>query len=134
MHEDLDIETVFKLCFNLSRYIQVAATPDDSELKYISPLFQCLATIQIVGSGMAHTLCAKQKASWKWLENTLHHTTSTFAIDSMLPMEFAMLRLPSLYLRVHKKHVHALWCVQRSRLVFHTLMGLVNLFYGRALV
>ncbi|KAG2754071.1 hypothetical protein P692DRAFT_20870184 [Suillus brevipes Sb2] len=112
MHEDLNIETVFKLRFNLSQYIQVAATPDDSELKYTGPLFQCLATIQIVSSGMAHTLCAEQKASWKWLEDTLHHTASTFTIDSMLPMEFAMLPLPLSYgyLRVHKKLAHALWC------------------------
>ncbi|KAG1741735.1 hypothetical protein EDD22DRAFT_851664 [Suillus occidentalis] len=109
-HEDPDIETVFKLRFNLSRYIQVAATPDDSELKYTGPLFQRLATIQIVGSGTAHTLCAEQKASWKWLEDTLHHAASTFTIDSFLPMEFAMLPLPSSYsyLRVHKKHAHAL--------------------------
>lgn len=135
-HEDPDIETVFKLRFNLSRYIQVAATPDDSELKYTGPLFQRLATIQIVGSGTSHTLCAEQKASWKWLEDTLHHAASTFAIDSLLPMEFAMLPMPSSYgyLRVHKKHAHALRCAQRSRLAFHTLMGLVNLFYGRALV
>ncbi|KAG1781315.1 hypothetical protein EV702DRAFT_1193494 [Suillus placidus] len=44
-HEDPDPETIFQLCFNLSRYIQVAATPDDSELKYTGPLFQHLATI-----------------------------------------------------------------------------------------
>jgi hypothetical protein len=85
---------------------------------------------------MAHTLCAKQKASWKWLEDTLHHTTSTFTIGSMLPMEFAMLPLQSLYsyLRVHKKQAHALRCAQRLRLAFHTLMGLINLCYGCALV
>lgn len=35
---------------------------------------------------------------------------------------------------VHKKHTKALRCAQRSRLVFYTLIGLVNLFCGYALV
>ncbi|KAG2063590.1 hypothetical protein BDR04DRAFT_1163525 [Suillus decipiens] len=135
-HDDPDIETIFQLQCNLSRNIQVAATPNDSELKYTGPLFQRLATIQIVGSGTSHTLCAGQKASWKWLEDTLHHTASIFSIDSLLPLEFSMLPLPSSYsyLHVHKKQSHAVQCAKKSRLAFHSLVGLVNLFYGRALV
>ncbi|KAG1839809.1 hypothetical protein DFJ58DRAFT_733149 [Suillus subalutaceus] len=73
-----------------SRYIQVAATPDNSELKYTGPLFQCLATIQIVSSGSTHSPSGGQKASWRWLENTLHHATSTFSIDSLLPLDFSI--------------------------------------------
>ncbi|KAG1744237.1 hypothetical protein EDB19DRAFT_1906801 [Suillus lakei] len=46
-HEDPDPKKIFQLRFNLSRYIQVTATPDDSELKYMGPLFQRLATIQL---------------------------------------------------------------------------------------
>jgi hypothetical protein len=135
-HEDPDPENIFDLRFNLSRYIQVAATPDDSELKYTGPLFQRLSTIRIVSSGTTHTLSGEQKASWQWLENTLHHAASTFSIDSLLPLEFSMLPLPSSYgyLRNHKKHSHALRCARRSRLAFHSLVGLLNLFYGRALV
>ncbi|KAG2030697.1 hypothetical protein BDR03DRAFT_1016847 [Suillus americanus] len=122
-HEDPDPENIFDLRFDLSRYIQVAATPDDSELKYTGLLFQRLATIQIVSSGSTHSLSGEQKASWKWLENTLHHAASTFSIDSLLPLDFSMLPLPSSYgyLRNHKKASHALRCAQRSRLAFHSL-------------
>ncbi|KAG1777573.1 hypothetical protein EV702DRAFT_1045313 [Suillus placidus] len=88
----------------------VAATPDDSELKYTGPLFQCLTAIQIITSGTTHTLSGEQKASWQWLEDTLYHATSTFSIDSLLPLEFSMLDLPSSYgyLCIHTKHSHAL--------------------------
>ncbi|KAG1875686.1 hypothetical protein F4604DRAFT_1680587 [Suillus subluteus] len=108
-HDDPDIDTIFQLRSNLSRHIQVAATPNNSELKYTGPLFQCLATIQIVGSGTSHTLSPGQKASWKWLEDTLHHTASIFSIDCLLPLEFSMLPLPSSYsyLCVRKKQSHA---------------------------
>ncbi|KAG1853413.1 hypothetical protein F4604DRAFT_1933307 [Suillus subluteus] len=127
-HEDPDPENIFNLRFDLCHYIQVAATPDDSELKYTGPLFQRLATIQIVSSGSTHSLSGEQKASWKWLENTLHHAASTFSIDSLLPLDFSMLPLPSSYgyLRNHKKASHALRCAQRSRLAFHSLVGLYD--------
>ncbi|KAG2124392.1 uncharacterized protein EDB93DRAFT_1110660, partial [Suillus bovinus] len=135
-HEDPDPDDLFQLRFQLSRYIQIAATPDDSELQYTGPLFQRLAAIRIVTVGTTYSLSAEQQTSWKWLENTLHHAASILSIDSLLPMDFSMLPLPSSYgyLRYHKKHSHALRCAQKSRLAFHSLIGLVNLFYGRALV
>ncbi|KAG1803281.1 uncharacterized protein BJ212DRAFT_1304609 [Suillus subaureus] len=91
----------------------VTATPNNSELKYTGPLFQCLTTIQIIGSGTSHTPSTGQKASWKWLEDMLHHTTSIFSMDSILPLEFSMLPLPSSYsyLHIHKKQSHAVWCI-----------------------
>ncbi|KAG2083675.1 uncharacterized protein F5147DRAFT_782825 [Suillus discolor] len=63
MHEDSDPEEIFKLQFILSRYIQVAATPDNSELKYTGTLFQRLATIQRVPSGTSYALSSEQKSS-----------------------------------------------------------------------
>ncbi|KAG2345282.1 hypothetical protein BDR05DRAFT_998420 [Suillus weaverae] len=109
-HKDPNPEMIFQLCFNLSHYIQVTATPDDLELKYTDLLFQCITIIQTITSSTTHSLSSKQKASWQWLENTLYHTTSTFSIDSLLPLKFSMLPLPSSYgyLRIHKKHSYAL--------------------------
>ncbi|KAG1899872.1 uncharacterized protein F5891DRAFT_1189343 [Suillus fuscotomentosus] len=135
-HDDPHLENLFQLRYDLSRYIQIAATPDDAELKYTGPLFQCLATIHIVSSGSTYSLSEEQKTSWKWLENTLYHAASTFSVDSLLPLEFAMLPLPSYYgyLCIHKKQCHALRCTRNSRLAFHSLVGLLNLFYGCALV
>jgi hypothetical protein len=134
-HEDPDPEELFELRFELSQYLQIAATPDDMELKYSGPLLQRLSTIQIVTHGMTYALSAEQKTSWQWLENTLHHTASVFSSNCLLPLHFRMLPLPSFYgyTRNHKTHRHALRCAKRSRLAFHSLVGLVNLFYGHIL-
>jgi hypothetical protein len=134
-HEDPDPEELFELRFELSQYLQIAATPDDMELKYTGPLLQRLSTIRIITRGMTHSLSAEQKTSWQWLENTLHHAASVFSTNCLLPLHFRMLPLPSSYgyTRNHKTHRHALKCAKRSRLAFHSLLGLVNLFYGRVL-
>ncbi|KAG2357520.1 hypothetical protein BDR07DRAFT_1490605 [Suillus spraguei] len=134
-HEDPDPEELFELRFELSQYLQIAATPDDMELKYMGPLLQRLATIQIVTHGITHALSAEQKTSWQWLEDTLHHVASVFSTDCLLPLRFRMLPLPSSYgyTRNHKTYRYALQCAKRSRLAFHSLLGLVNLFYGRVL-
>ncbi|KAG2358815.1 hypothetical protein BDR07DRAFT_1488951 [Suillus spraguei] len=102
------LKNVDALLFSATQTI--ATTPDDAVLKYTGPLFQRLATIHIVTSGSTYALSEKQKISWKWLENTLHHATSTFSIDSILPLQFAMLPLPSYYgyLRNHKKQSDAI--------------------------
>ncbi|KAG1899900.1 uncharacterized protein F5891DRAFT_1189381 [Suillus fuscotomentosus] len=132
-HEDPDPEEIFELRFDLCQYIQIASTPDDMELKYSGPLLQHLTTINIVSRRMTHALSKEQKTSWHWLENTLYHAASVFSTDALLPMEFHTLPLPSSYgyLRDHKTHGHALRCAKRSRLAFHGLLGLSNLFYGQ---
>jgi hypothetical protein len=106
--------------------------PDDLELQYTGPLLARLATVEIVGFGINFQLSQAQQTSWEWLEITLHHAASMFSKNVLMPLEFRMFPLPSYfgYLRTHKKRHHALRCAKNSRLAFHALLGLVNLFYG----
>ncbi|KAG1722729.1 uncharacterized protein EDB91DRAFT_1088023 [Suillus paluster] len=134
-YDDPGPEEIFHLRLNLSRYTQIAATPDDMELKYTGPLLQRLASIRIVTRGTKYTMSDEQKKSWQWLEDTLHHAFTALSANVILPFSFAILPYPSQYgyLRDHKTHRHALRCAKTSRLAFHSLLGLVNLFYGRVL-
>ncbi|KAG1804139.1 uncharacterized protein BJ212DRAFT_1486867 [Suillus subaureus] len=113
-HKDPDPKEMFELRFELSQYLQIAATLDDMELKYTGPLLQHLSTIQIVTCGITHALSTEKKTSWQWLEITLHHAASVFSVDCLLPLHFHMLPLLFTYGYTcnHKAHwsgALALW-------------------------